>query len=45
MDGEAYGCVKSFCYLGDTCDADGGADLSAIARIRRDAKIRLVRNP
>ena len=29
-----YGCVKSFCYLGDTFDGDGGADLAATARIR-----------
>ena len=26
--------VKSFCYLGDTLDGDGGADLVATARIR-----------
>ena len=31
VDGETYGCVKSFCYLGDTL---GGADLAATARIR-----------
>ena len=29
VDGETYGCVKSFCYLGDTFDGDGGADLAA----------------
>ena len=29
VDGEMYGCVKSFCYLGD-----GGADLATTARIR-----------
>ena len=34
IDGETYGCVKSFCYLGDTLDGDGGADLTATARIR-----------
>ena len=34
VDGETYECVKSFCYLGDTLDGDGGADLAAIARIR-----------
>ena len=34
VDGETYGCVKSFCYLGDTLDGDGGADLAATARIR-----------
>ena len=32
--GETYECVKSFCYLGDTLDGDGGADLAATARIR-----------
>ena len=34
VDGETYGCVKRFCYLGDTLDGDGGADLVATARIR-----------
>ena len=34
MDGETCGCVKSFCYLGDTLDGNGGADLAATARIR-----------
>ena len=34
VDEETYGCVKSFCYLGDTLDGDGGADLAATARIR-----------
>ena len=34
MDGETYGCVKSFCYLGDTLDGYGGADLAATARVR-----------
>ena len=29
-----YKFVKSFCYLGDTLDGDGGADLAATARIR-----------
>ena len=33
-DGETYECVKSFCYLGDTLDGDGGADRVATARIR-----------
>ena len=33
VDGETYGCVKSFCYLRDTLDGDGGADLAATARI------------
>ena len=34
MDGETYGCVKSFCYLGDTLDGNGRVDLAATARIR-----------
>ena len=34
VDGETYECVKSFCYLGDTLDGDGGADLAATGRIR-----------
>ena len=34
VDIETYGCVKSFCYLADTLDGDGGADLVAPARIR-----------
>ena len=34
VDGETYGCVKSFCYLGDTLNGDGGADHAATARIR-----------
>ena len=34
VDGETYGYVKSFCYLGDTLDGDGGADLAATSRIR-----------
>ena len=34
VDGETHGCVKSFCYLGDTLDGDGGADLAATSRIR-----------
>ena len=29
VDGETYECVKSFCYLRDTHDGDGGADLAA----------------
>ena len=33
VDGETYECVKRFCYLGDTLDGDGGADLAATARI------------
>ena len=31
---ETYRCVKGFCYLGDTLDGDGGADLAATSRIR-----------
>ena len=34
VDGETYGCVKSFCNLGDTLGGDGGVDLAATARIR-----------
>ena len=34
VDGETCECVKSFCYLGDTLDGDGGVDLTATARIR-----------
>ena len=33
VDGETYECVKSFCYLGDTPDGDGGVDLSTTTRI------------
>ena len=33
VDGETYGCVKIFSYLGDTLDGDSGADLAATARI------------
>ena len=32
VGGETYGCVKRVCYLGDTLDGDGGADLSATVR-------------
>ena len=34
VDGETYECVKSLCYLGDTLDGEGGADLAATTRIR-----------
>ena len=34
VNGETYECVKSFCYLGDILDGDGGTDLAATARIR-----------
>ena len=33
VDGETYGCVKSFYYLGDTLDGDGGSGLAAVARL------------
>ena len=33
VEGETYGCVKSFCYPGDTLDRNG-ADLAATSRIR-----------
>ena len=36
VDGETYGCVKSFCYLGDTLDGDGGADLAEIIERQKD---------
>ena len=31
VDGQTYECVKSFCYMGDTLDGDGGVDFSATA--------------
>ena len=34
VDRETYVCVKSYCYLGDTLNGDGGADLAATDRIR-----------
>ena len=34
VDGEMDEGVKSFFYLGDTLDGDGGADLAATARIK-----------
>ena len=39
VDGETYECVKSFCYLRDTLDGDGGVDLAATARIRIGCRI------
>ena len=27
VDGETNGCIKSFCYLGDTLDEDGETDV------------------
>ena len=35
VDGETYGCIKSFCYLGDNLDGDSGSDLAATARIKK----------
>ena len=34
VDGETYGCVKSFCYLGDTLDGDDKVVLAATAKFR-----------
>ena len=34
MEGETYGCVQSFCYLGDTLDGNGRADHATTGRIR-----------
>ena len=34
VDGETYRFIKSFCYLGDNLDGDGGTDLAATVRIR-----------
>ena len=34
VDGETYGYIKSFCYLGESIEGDGGADIAATARIR-----------
>ena len=39
VDGETYGCVKSCCYLGDTLDGDGGADLAATARVESEMDV------
>ena len=36
VDGKTYECVKSFCYLGDTLDGYGGADLAATPKIRNE---------
>ena len=42
VDGETYGCVKTFCYLGDTLDGDVGVDPAAPAIIRNGwMKIRI----
>ena len=34
VDGETYGQVESFCYLGDVLDASGGVDSAVRARVR-----------
>ena len=34
VDGETYGLVESFCYLGDVLDASGGVDSAVRARVR-----------
>ena len=34
VDRYTYECLKSFCYLGDTLDGDGGVDLAATAGIK-----------
>ena len=31
VDGETFSCVRILCYLGDTLDGDGGADLATTA--------------
>ena len=36
VDGETYECVKSFCYLGDTPDGDGGADLAVVLQLESE---------
>ena len=33
VEEETYRCIKSFCYLGDTLDGNGRADLAATPRI------------
>ena len=35
---EKHGCVKSFCYLRDTLDGNGGADHAATVSIRNGWK-------
>ena len=35
VDEKTYGCIKSFCYLGDTLDGDGVADVAAEMQIIR----------
>ena len=36
VGGETYGCVKRFCYPGDSVDGDGATDLAVTARIIMD---------
>ena len=33
VDGETYECVKSFCYLRDTLDGDGGDERSSVCQL------------
>jgi len=35
VDGDEYGSVDQFCYLGDMLDADGGVESAVTARIRK----------
>ena len=34
VDGDTYGCVNSFRYLGDTLDKDNTTNITTTARIR-----------
>ena len=34
VEGETYGCVYSFCYIGDTLDGNGRADPATTTRIK-----------
>ena len=34
MDGEMYWCVKSFCFVWDTVDGNGGGHLAATPKLR-----------
>lgn len=38
MEGERYGVVTSFCYLGDTLNGGGGVGAAVTARIRSSWK-------
>ena len=33
-DGTKFACVKTFCYLGDMLNGEGGADSAGVARVR-----------